>query len=298
MSFLNYEFFILLLIIPLYLVKFKITKDMVFLLLCYFFIVVSLSRPILYSNLISKDKLNIEFVAAIDFSKSMLADDIKPSRFEFAKQKVQSLVEKLKTEKLALLGFSNQSYMIVPSTNNYEVFSYLNKNLSIENINKNGTDFLKILNATNEILNHKERKFLILFTDAGEQKDFSKEISFAKQNEMVVSVYNIASLKGSAIRYKDELVKDEKGNIVVSKLNKNIENLALKTGGVYAEYSLIKDDLDKVLNNIKNKAVKDLKDESFENKNEIFYIPLILAFLFFMLARFDGLKNYMFKKGF
>ena len=298
MTFLNYEFFLILFIIPLYFFKFKATKEVVFLFVSFTFVVIALARPIIFSSLISKDKLNIEFVLALDLSKSMLADDIKPNRFEFAKQKAQTLVEKLSSEKLSLLGFSNQSFMVIPITNNYEVFNYLTKNLSIKNVNKNGTNYMKILEASNEILNHKTKKFVVLFTDGAEQKDFEKEIDFAKQNNIVVSVYNIATLKGSAIRYEEELVKDLNENIVVSKLNKSIEKLAFATNGIYSEYSLVQDDLDEVLENIRQNAIKDLKDESFENKNEIFYIPLLFAFLFFMLARFDGLKKYMFKKGF
>ena len=298
MTFLNYEFFLILLIIPLYFLKFRATKDVIFLFVSFILVVIALARPIVYSSLISKDKLNIEFVLAIDFSKSMLADDIKPNRFEFAKQKIETLVSKLSTEKISLLGFSNQSFMVIPSSNNYDVFSYLNKNLFIENVNKNGTNFMKILEASNEILNHKTKKFLVLFTDGGDQKDFTKEIAYAKQNNIVISVYNIATLKGSAIRYEKELLKDLDGNIVVSKLNKSIEKLAFATSGIYSEYSLIQDDLDEVLENIRQNAIKDLKDESFENKNEIFYIPLLFAFLFFMLARFDGLIRYMFRRGF
>ena len=298
MTFLNYEFFILLLIIPFYFFKFKASKDMIFLFLCYFFIVIALARPIIYSNHISKDKLDIEFAVAIDFSKSMLADDIKPNRFEFAKEKINTLVSKLNSQKISLLGFSNQAFIVVPSTNDYEVFAFLNKNLSIENINKNGTDYLKILKATNEILSHKTRKFLVLFTDAGEQRDFSKEIEYANQNSMIISIYNIATSKGSPIKHNGELIKDENGKIVVSKLNENIKMLSDKTDGIYAEVSLIKDDMNQILENIQNKAIKDNVLKSNENKNEIFYISLLFAFLFFMLARFDGIKKYMFKKGF
>jgi len=291
MTFLNYEYFFLLLIIPLYFIKFKTTKEITFLFISFTFMVVSLARPVFYSNLISKDKLNLEFVLALDLSKSMLAQDIKPNRFEFSKEKVEDLISKLDNEKVSLLGFSNQPYMIIPSTNNYEVFTYLINNLSIDDINKNGTDYFEILKSTNEILKHKTRKFLILFTDGGDNSDFQKEIAFANENNIEVSVYNIGTNKGSPIRFNDELVKDLDGNIVVSKLNTSIKNLSDKTNGIYMEQSLIRDDLTRILDNISNRAIKDLKEDSLENKYEIFYIPLLISFIFFMLARFDGIKR-------
>ena len=291
MTFVNFEFLLLFLLIPLYFFKYKFTKDMVFLFLSFSFVVLALSRPIIYSNIVDDENLDIEFVIALDVSKSMIADDIKPNRFEFAKNKIEVLTNKLKNEKVSLLGFSNQSFIIIPKTNDYEVFKFLTKNLSIDKINKNGTDFTSILKASDEVLSSRSRKFVILFTDGGEDKNFEKQIEYAKENNIVVNVYNIGTLKGSAIRYEEELIKDSAGNIVLSKLNESIRTLSDKTNGVYLKYSLKDNDMDLILNDIKNKATKNFKENNLENRNEMFYFPLIMAFIFFMLARFDGFKK-------
>jgi hypothetical protein len=46
---------------------------------------------------------------AIDMSKSMLANDIYPNRFEFAKNKLLNSFDGIKNTRIAILGFANLS---------------------------------------------------------------------------------------------------------------------------------------------------------------------------------------------
>lgn len=287
MSFYNIEFLYLLILVPIYIYKYRVDKKTIFLLLSFIFIVISISRPIFISKNSNPNSLDVEFVLALDISKSMFAKDIKPNRFEFAKQKIQNLLRNLDGEKLSLLAFSNQSYMIIPSTNNYEVVETLTKNINIKNINQNGTNFLSILKATNEILNHRTKKALVILTDGGDNESFEKEISFANNHNISVYIYDISTKEGSVIEFNDELIKDDKGNIVISKSNEYIEKLAKSTSGIYQNYSLKDNDFKTILNDIKTNFDNKLNLDDIENKKELFYFSLIFALLFFMFGRFN-----------
>ncbi|CAM3893082.1 VWA domain-containing protein [Arcobacter cloacae] len=292
MSFYNIEFLYLLILVPIYIYKYRVDKKTIFLLLSFIFIVISISRPIVISKNSNPNSLDVEFVLALDISKSMFAKDIKPNRFEFAKQKIQNLLTNLDSEKLSLLAFSNQSYMIIPSTNNYEVVKTLTNNINIKNINQNGTNFLSILKATNEVLNHRTKKALVILTDGSDNESFEEEISFAKEKNISVYIYDISTKQGSVIEFNDELIKDDKGNIVISKSNEYIEKFAKSTSGIYQNYSLNKNDFKTILNDIKTNFDNKLNLDDIENKKELFYFTLIFAFLFFMFGRFNfrGLK--------
>lgn len=287
MIFYNIEFIYILLLVPIYLLKYKIDKKTIFHLLSFIFLIIAISRPIFISKQNNSNTLDVEFVVALDISKSMLAKDIKPNRFEFAKQKIQNLIKYLNGEKIILLAFSNQPYMIIPSTNNYKIIEILTQNINLKNINQNGTNFLSILKVTNEILNHRTKKALLLLSDGGENQNFDEEISFAKQNNISVYVYNISTKEGSVIEFNNELLKDENGNIIISKTNENIEELTNTTSGIYQNYSFKNDDLETILNHIKKGFDKKLNLDDLENKKELFYIFLIFALISFLLARFD-----------
>lgn len=287
MIFYNIEFLYLLLFVPIYLFKYKIDKKTIFHLLSFIFLIIAISRPIFISKQNNTNSFDVEFIVALDISKSMLAKDIKPNRFEFAKQKVQNLVKNLNGEKITLLAFSNQPYMIIPSTNNYGIIKSLTQNINLKNINQNGTNFLSILKATNEILNHKTKKALLLLSDGGENQNFDEEISFAKQNNISVYIYDISTKEGSVIEFNNELLKDKNNDIIVSRTNENVEELANSTSGIYQNYSFKNDDLETILNHIKKSFDNKLNLDDLENKKELFYIFLIFALIYFLLARFD-----------
>lgn len=286
MVFLDEKILYLLLLLPIYFVRYKLDKKNIYLLISFIFMILALSRPAIISNNL-KNSQHIEFVVALDISKSMLAQDLKPNRFEFAKEKIKELLSNLNGEKVVLLAFSNQSYMLSPSNNNYEIINFLIKNLEIENVNKNGTNFLSVFKNTNELLKHKTKKVILIFSDGGESEDFEDEIAFAKKNKISCFVYGIGTLQGSVIKEKDGLIKDEDGNIVISKLNENIEKLASKTDGKYQEFSLKDDDLKNFINLIRENFDSDLKSQFDENKMELFYFPLIFSIIFFILGRFN-----------
>ena len=148
MNFINIEFLYLLLFVLIHIYKYKIDRKVIFLISSFTCIVIALSQPVIISSNAKSKILDIEFVVALDVSKSMLSQDVKPNRFDFAKEKIVQLLKNLQGEKIALLGFSNQSYIIIPSSNNYEIISFLTKNINLKNINKDGTNFLSILKAS------------------------------------------------------------------------------------------------------------------------------------------------------
>ncbi len=175
----------------------------------------------------------------------------------------------------------------IPSTNNYEIVKTLTKNINIKNINQNGTNFISILKATNEVLNHRRKKALVILTDGGENESFEEEISFANNHNISVYIYNISTKEGSAIEFNNELIKDKNKNIVISKSNKNIEDFASSSSGIYQNYSLKDNDFKTILNDIKTNFDNKLNLDDIENKKKLYYVPLIFALLFFMLGRFN-----------
>ena len=93
---------------------------------------------------------------------------------------------------------------------------------------------------------------------------------------------------------KDGLAKDEKGNIVISKINKNIKNLAFETDGAYIKFSTNINDIKALVDNIKSKfKAKESKEKTIKNSEELFIYPLALAIFIFLLSltslpRFKG----------
>lgn len=256
----------------------------VFLMLSIVCIIFSLARPQLVQGEIKIKTNYIHVIVGIDMSKSMFSTDVYPNRFTFAQQKFKDILNNFTNAKVGLLGFSSQSFLISPLTEDFNSLTFLVKNLTVENMNLKGTNILSLLASANEMFEHNQNKIVLLFSDGGDQTDFSAEISYAKDHNITVYVYNIGTEKGGVIPAKNGVLKDNQGNIVVVKRTDNIKALALATKGGYLENSLSNDS--KILANSIQKKFKAVlsEDTVIKDKVEVFYYPLSLGILFLLLG--------------
>ncbi len=241
-------------------------------------VIIAISRPQIDNGEIKVKSSFINIVTAIDMSKSMFANDVYPNRFEFAKKKFFESLDYFKNVKVALIGFSSQTFLISPLTEDFNSLKFLAKNLSLDYLSLKGTDILASLESADNLFGEEKRKILLMFTDGGDQSSFEKEIAYAKAHNISVYIYNIGTTKGGVIKEKSGVLKDKNGDIVVVKRTDHIKELALKTGGAYMKYSLAKDDIKLLVETIESRyEAKEEKSSTIKDRKELFYYPLILA---------------------
>jgi len=260
----------------------------IFLIGAYIFMVVGFARPIINNGEIKVKSSFINMVVAIDMSKSMFANDTYPTRFDFAKKKFVDMLGYLKNIKVSLIGFSSQTFLISPLTQDFHSLKFLTTNLNINNISLKGTDILNTLQTANELMENQDKKLLFLFTDGADNKDFKKELEYAKKNNITVYIYGIGTTKGGVIDTPNGALKDKNGDMVVVKLNENIKVLALNSGGAYMKQTLKKDDIKILVDEIQNHfKAKDDGISTIKDKKELFVIPLVVALLLIFISLFS-----------
>jgi len=251
-------------------------------------LVIAFARPVINNGEIKVKSSFINMVVAIDMSKSMFANDVYPSRFDFAKKKFIDMMEYLKNTKVSLMGFSSQTFLISPLTEDFHSLKFLTTNLTIDHLSLKGTDILNTLKTANELMEKQENKILFLFTDGADNKDFKKELAYAKEHHITLYIYGIGTLKGGVINTPNGALKDKNGNIVVVKLNEKIKTLALQSGGAYMRQTLEKDDIKMLVSEIQShfKAKND-SSSTIKDEKELFVIPLAIGFLLLMISFFS-----------
>lgn len=252
----------------------KRTRDIV-LLMAMVLTIIALSRPQIENGEVEVKSSFINIVTAVDMSKSMFANDVYPNRFEFAKKKFIDSLEYFKKSKIALIGFSSKTFLISPLTQDFHSLKFLVKNLNLDYLTLKGTDIMVTLESANNLFGDEEKKIVLIFTDGGDQKEFKKEIAYAKEHNIIVYIYNIGTDKGGVIKDKRGVLKDKNGDIVVVKRTDNIKKLAMATGGAYMRYSLAHNDIKLLADTIQN-SFKERKEESstIKDKRELFSYPL------------------------
>lgn len=254
------------------------------------FVILALSRPYLDNGEIKVKKRVSNLIVAFDISRSMLANDVYPNRFELAKRKFSYLLDFLKDVRVGVVAFSSRAFLVAPLSEDYDSLKYLVNHMRLDFISLKGTNFMAPLEVANSILKNSSQKALLIFTDGGDQSNFSKEIAYAKTHNIKVFIYAIGTQKGGIMETKNGVVRDKDGNVAVVRLNPLVKKLSDATGGFYMKFSFSKDDMKSLANIIKSKLSSKSKDEVVKKRLELFEVPLIAAIILF-LATFSSLPR-------
>lgn len=258
----------------------------VLLLLCYCALILAIARPVIPKQGVLKRGDNVDVAIALDMSKSMQCSDVYPTRFAFAKQKILELIKQAHGVTITLIGFSDFPFLISSGTNDKTSLRYLLKHTyADQQIAMRGSNLLGALKSTTKLLSNDAIKPILIFTDGTDLKNFSLEIAYAKKHKIKVFIFGIGTLRGGALRTTKGFLKDSSGNVVITRLNPAIKALSTQTGGEYFHMNASSNASEQVLNIIRKDYATQRKHNSFQNsQEELFYIPLSVAVLFFLMS--------------
>ena len=243
--------------------------------------IVALSRPVISKAVHEEKSQGIEAVIALDLSYSMRAADIKPSRFEAAKETIKALLKEDTGNRYALYGFTTNALILSPPTQDFRLLGTALDSVEEENILTHGT-------SLHALLKHlAKRTFpvenVILFTDGGEELDLSALLKIAKDAGMRIITVGMAT-RGGALLHDNygKVLKDADNALVVTKRNPLLKPLGEKSGGGYLAYEGSRNTASEIRKKLASVAEKSVFSHQEQSFTELFWIPLLVAlFLFF-----------------
>jgi Ca-activated chloride channel homolog len=184
----------------------------------------------------------VDVVVAIDTSKSMLAEDIAPNRFQRAKLAALDLVQLAKSDRLGLVAFAGSAFLQCPLTIDDTAFRQSVQALNVGTIPEGGTSLSSAIETAQTAFKEGDNhRILVLMTD-GEDQDTGAMETAKKAAQLGLRIYTIGigTVEGELLRLKDaqgnaDFVRDEQGNVVKSHLNEGLlRDIASATeGGFY-----------------------------------------------------------------
>lgn len=272
----------------------------IFFILSLIAIVISLASPMYGESSKMVQKNGIDIVIALDISKSMLAEDIAPSRIERAKMEISSFIKTLKGDRVGLVSFAGIAYPQAPLTTDYSVTQLFLKNISVDDIPINGTNIQLAIETAADLFEMGSRgdsrsRVLILVSDGeNHDGDLDKAAKMAQEKHIQIYTIGIGSLTGELIPIKDKKgvsngYLENKGEPVLTKLNPDfLTEISALTNGKYYGFQDNSIDLSKMLGEISQLEKKSIKEEFKIMKQERFTIPLYFALFFLLLSSFIG----------
>ncbi len=248
-------------------------------------IIIALAQPVIEDGKVKVKAKSSDIMVALDISDSMLAQDVYPTRLEAAKKKVLDLLKSSPQERIGVMAFAKDAYLVSPLSFDHRAVRFLLKQVSTGSITGKGTDFIRLLTSAKGALSEDDNRYLLILTDGADKQDFSEEIALAKKEGIRIFILGVGTPQGAPIKLKDGLFIKQHDKIIVSKLNSAIKELALQTGGAYIESVTSSDDIKAMLREIQAKTEKrELKEEEVTLYIALFYYPLGLAMFLFLIA--------------
>lgn len=284
--------YILILILPITALYFYITKSnkkVLILFTAISFMIISASRPVVKDDTQLILEKTYTLLIALDVSKSMNAEDIKPNRLKYSIEVIKRILNKAIDYKVGLIIFSDNSHLLIPPTRDFESFKIILENSNFQNIS-NGTN---IKNLLSEVSIHfkkgEEDNNLLLISDGSDQKDFKKEINIA--NSFDINIYNIDIAMSNLVPIpinKLKFLKDKNKKTVFVSKNNNFKQLSINTGGSSFGYPISNNNIKELLQIIRNdKPEENMKE--YIKYNELFYYPLFIAFILLYIYFFNNI---------
>jgi len=257
-------------------------------------ILVALAGPRFGERMVELSAQGVDVVILLDTSRSMLAEDIAPSRLERAKLEVSRLVERLGGHRVALVVFAGRAQVQCPLTMDYGAFSMFLSSVQVGSVELGGTALPSAIEKACNLFSAGERKYkaLVVFSDgeshSGDLETAAKE---AANQGVVIHAVGVGTGKGAPIPVRSEssVIKEYQkardGSVIISRLNlTGLSRIADITSGKTVPIAGEAGSMTPVWTAISEMATKELQSRTYTVFNERFQYPLLLAILLIVVA--------------
>ncbi|MGY8822333.1 MAG: VWA domain-containing protein [Candidatus Latescibacterota bacterium] len=262
--------------------------------------VLALCGPQFGTKIEMAKRKGVDVVLVLDVSRSMLAQDLKPSRLERAKQQIRELLDLLEGDRVGLVVFAGQAFVQCPLTLDYGAVEMFLDVLGAGMIPVQGTAIGDALRLATRCFDEEDdqHKVIVLFTDGEDHVSDPLDAAetAADQGVHIFSI-GLGTADGELIPEEQDgggvgYHKDQGGNYVKTRLDEaTLRAVALNTDGDYFRSSLGGGELSVISERIAQMDQKEFSSTRFTQYEERFQIPLFLALICFLAEAFLGEKR-------
>ena len=203
---------------------------------------VAVARPQMGYEWREVKRKGIDIVFAVDTSRSMLAEDLTPSRLERARLGIIDFVGRLEGDRVGLIPFAGSAFALCPLTLDYQAFRESLDVLDTDLIPRQGTDLASAIKEAERLFdeNGNNHRVLVMLTDGEDlQGDVIDAAEAAAKKGMAIYTVGVGSPEGATIPLvlgngRKDFVRDESGKVVKTTLDEaTLEKIAEVTNGLY-----------------------------------------------------------------
>ena len=206
-------------------------------------LIVGLARPQWGSDIEIVEQGGVQVMVALDISRSMLAQDLKPTRLDRAKLEISDLISRLEGDEVGIVLFSGASFIQFPLTSDHATArTYLN-HANPNAITRQGTVIAEAIETSMAGFSteRETQKIIVIMTD-GENHEGDPVMAARQAAELGVVIYTVGfgSPEGGPVPDYDEqgnitgYRQDAQGQVILSRIDEvALQQIADSGGGRY-----------------------------------------------------------------
>lgn len=237
-------------------------------------IVLALVNPKIGTRTEKVKREGVDIVFAIDVSKSMLAEDVAPSRLEKSKQIVSQIINSLGTDRIGIIGYAGSAYPVLPITTDYSVAKMFLQSMNTDMVSSQGTAIADAIHLASTYYDDPQTSKLLILVSDGEDhgEDSEAAAEEAEKKGIKILTVGVGTEKGGPIPLKNNgriegYKKDNAGETVITKLYPDaLKTIAERTKGGYVYGGKTREVTDYV-----KKALENIEKKEFESKEVALY---------------------------
>lgn len=255
-------------------------------------LIISLTNPKMGTKLETVKRQGVDIVFALDVSKSMLAEDIAPSRLDKSKQIINKVIDKLGSDRVGIIIYAGNSYPLLPITTDHAAAHMFLQNANPDMVSSQGTAINEAIERGITYFDNDEQtnRFLFIVSD-GEDHEENTIALASEAVEAGIKIYTVGvgTPNGGPIPLKQNgrvtsYKKDNKGEVVITKMNEKVlTTIADKGNGQYVNGNKTQEAVD-IIEEVLLKAEKmEFETKQFSDYKDQFQWFIAFGILFLII---------------
>ena len=253
---------------------------------------IALVNPKVGTKLETVTREGVDIVFAIDVSKSMLAEDVAPSRLEKAQQLTAQIINNLVSDRVGIIAYAGKAVPQLPITTDYAAAKMFLQNMNTDMLSSQGTAIDEAIQLSRTYFNDAEQtnRVLVIISDGEDHNDLNLDVAKAAAKEGIkIFTIGVGSEKGGPIPLKRNGVvmrykKNQKGETVITKLNPNtLTAIAEEANGLFIQGQNTKQVTEKIAEILNKLEKKEFEAKEFSEFKDQFQWFLGLGLFFLIL---------------
>ncbi len=178
----------------------------------------------------------------IDVSRSMDATDVVPTRLERAKYAVQQLIDTLATDRFGLILAGSAPFVLSPLTADHDALRQSARDVRTGVSTSGSTNLCEAVELarqkflTDSSTRHAVRGIILLSDGENFTPCDRSALVRLRAGQLPLLTVGVGTEEGSTIRKERDVIRDDNGQPVTTRLNRDfLSQLSQTTGGFYAE---------------------------------------------------------------